>query len=81
MNEREWEKKLINKVKENHIWINAFHCINPTDEFKIHLAEKILQKLNNKDCLMCDSSITSDNKNIREISKLTPILFLSINKS
>jgi hypothetical protein len=36
-------------TEENHIWLNAFSCIRPTDEFKIQLAESILRKLGNPD--------------------------------
>lgn len=33
----------------NHIWLNAFHCVRPTDEFKLRLADSILRKLGSAD--------------------------------
>lgn len=81
LTQKEWQEKVINKVKENHIWLNGFSCINPTDKFKISLADSILKKLNSRDCLMSDNGITSDNEAIRQLSGLTPILYISINKS
>ena len=32
-------------VNVGHIWINAFDCINPTNETKLRLAENILDLL------------------------------------
>jgi hypothetical protein len=81
MNEKEYSELLIKKAKGNHIWINAFNTINPTDEFKIGLANMILNMLNKRDNLIPASYITSDNENMQELAKLTPILYLSINKS
>jgi arginyl-tRNA synthetase len=31
--------------QSNHIWLNAFSCIRPTDEFKLQLADSILRML------------------------------------
>lgn len=56
------------KAKDNHIWLNAFSCIRPTDEFKIDLANTILAKLNEPDCLL-------------KTNTLSEMLYLSINKS
>lgn len=78
---KEWQTELEEKLKQNHIWLNAFACVHPTDKFKMQLAEDILHRLNDKSYLMEDDTCTSDSKPIREISKLTPMLFLRINKS
>ena len=36
-------------AKDNHIWLNAFSCINPTDKFKQEVGEMILNKLDHTD--------------------------------
>ena len=55
-------------AKSNHIWLNAFMCINPSNEFKIQLADNILAKLDEKECLLKQDT-------------LSEMLYLSINKS
>ena len=72
---------VIGKLKDNSISLNAMHCIKPTDEFKMRLADTILEILKDKKRLLPQSGITSDNENIRELAELTPILYLEINQS
>ena len=55
-------------AKSNHIWLNAFQCIKPSIEFKIQLADIILRKLEDSDCLLKQDT-------------LSEMLYLSINKS
>ncbi len=69
------------KANENHLWINAFHCINPSDDLKIEIGEWVLRKLKEKENLIPSSLITDENETAREIGELTPILYLSVNKS
>lgn len=57
------------KARGNHIWLNAFSCINPTDEFKIQLADMVLGMLDDK------------NNTLRTTLDTTDMLYLSINKS
>lgn len=54
-------------AEANHIWLNAFDCVRPTDQFKIALADTILNKLNDKENLISD--------------EISDMLYLSINKS
>lgn len=81
MNEAEYKELAYQKANDNHIWLNAMNCINPTDEFKIKLADMILEKLNFESCLIPGSSIISDDETLKKLGELTPILFLRINKS
>ena len=37
------------EVDENHIWLNAFRCIRPTDEFLAEIGRLVLQKLHDSD--------------------------------
>ena len=57
------------KAKSNHIWLNAFQCINPSTDFKIQLADTILRKLDDRDSLL------------KKEDTLSEMLYLSINKS
>ena len=53
----QYTEDVLKSVKYNHIWLNAFSCINPTEEFKLQLANDILDWLN-KDgrTILCDYS-------------------------
>lgn len=66
------KEKSLNQVakmaKSNHIWLNAFNCINPSDKFLISLGKEIMAKLDNKECLL-------------KTDTLSEMLYLSINKS
>lgn len=78
---QEYDKKALQAAKDNHIWLNAMNCVRPTDEFLISIGKTILSKLSKRDNLMPSDGITSNNESIRELAKLTPILYMSINKS
>ncbi len=71
MTDLEWRK--LQAAESNHIWLSAFACINPTMEFRLGLADEVLRWLNDKDRLVpaCEG----------RLGELTPMLYLSINKS
>lgn len=69
---KNYETQIVEAVAGNHMWLNAFSCINPTAKFKLELAEAILEWLNQEERL-----IRKDDP----IGRLTPILYMSINKS
>jgi len=77
----EWQEKVIQSVDENHIWLNAFSCIRPTDKFCADLGRQIISMLNNKENLLPSDGITSDNETIRDLSMMTMQLYVRINKS
>ncbi len=63
------EKKILEKTEENHIWLNAFSCINPTDDFKKQVGEQVLSMLSQKDRLL------------KARNGINDLLYLMINKS
>lgn len=60
----------------NHMWINAMSCIRPTDELKMQIGEQVLRWLDQKENLLPSGADHESN-----MAKLTPVLYLSINKS
>jgi hypothetical protein len=42
-------KQLVEQLEGNHMWLNAFSCIRPTDELKIAIGEWVLDMLNDTD--------------------------------
>lgn len=81
MTETEYKDLVYQQAEQNHIWLNAFSCINPSDQFLKEVGKMVIDKLKEKDCLIPSSGITSDLKPLREISEMTPVLILRVNKS
>lgn len=79
MSNEEYKDLVFQKSEENHIWINAFSCINPSDEFLANLGRMVLEKLNNKENLIPAKCITSPA--MKKLAELSPQLILRINKS
>lgn len=63
-------------AETNHIWLNAFSCIRPTDELAQSIGYTILAWLDQPDNVMPARAAHDD-----ELAKLTPKLYLSVNKS
>ncbi len=36
---------ILRSLDENHMWINAFSCLNPSDDMKRQIGEWVLDKL------------------------------------
>lgn len=49
---RRYRTDVLRSAEENHIWLNAFGCIRPTDEFKLQLADVILRMLADPESLI-----------------------------
>lgn len=79
MTKDEYKDKVIEKIQDNHFSLNALYCINPTDEFKINLADLILKMLDNPNNLLPDGAITEPIG--EKIANQIPVLYLSITKS
>lgn len=78
---QKYNKMVFEKAEENHLWLNAFACLNPTDKLKMEIGEWVIAKLKDPENLIPSSSITDDSEIVREIAELTPVLYLSVNKS
>lgn len=81
ISKQEYLQMVFDQADSNHLWLNAFECIRPTDELKMKIGEWVLRKLNNKENLIPSDAITSDSEVSRELAELTPMLYLRINKS
>lgn len=73
---KEWGGKSINLytkdellqiADDNHIWLNGFQCINPTDAFLKEVGKMIINKL--------------DHTNMRDFLGISHEIILTINKS
>lgn len=63
------DEKKVQMADGNTIWLNAFSCVRPTDDFKIKLADMILSQLRDPSLLL------------RDIDAGIDVLYLSITKS
>ena len=65
---------------ENHIWINAFTLIRPTDETYREIGKMVVGKLRERDALLPSYHPGSeDSEEVSEIARLTRMLYLSVN--
>lgn len=63
------KKDIMKEAEDNHIWLNAFYCINPSPEYCINIGKTIINKLTSKNKL-------NDNQ-----SDVFKTMYMSINKS
>ena len=40
-----WEADAVRAARANHMWLNAFQCVRPTDEFCAEVGRAVLQML------------------------------------
>lgn len=67
------DEQIAKYAKDNHIWLNAFSCINPSDKFKIEIADMILSKLDHTE--LRATKLSSDKEPVGNL------VYLRINKS
>ena len=76
--DRAYRKDVLGMAGSNHIWLNAFSCIRPTDEFKLDLADSILAMLRQDENTIL-TSISRPGYAFEEVGQRE--LVLRINKS
>lgn len=78
---------IISNVECNHIWLNAFNCINPSPKTCEDLGRVIIDMLNSKINLVpkYNGDLSNESQSVQQamqkMAELTPMLYLSINKS
>jgi hypothetical protein len=77
----ELKAKIIAAAVDNHIWINAFSLIRPTDETLIGIGRAVVQMLQNKDNLLPSYHGEKDSEPIGDLQTLTGMLYMSVNQS
>jgi hypothetical protein len=69
-------REIAETAEANHIWLNAMSCIRPTPEFLQSIGEQVLSMLDQKGNLLPAGARHDD-----EMAKLTPCLYMYVNKS
>ena len=80
MTKEEYKDKVIEKIEENHIMLNAIHYINPTQKMKIALADTILKILNDESKLLPEGMIDAPLYG-EKLANNIPVLYHTISKS
>ena len=75
-----YEKDVLRSAQQNHIWLNAFQCINPSKEFCAEVGKMVLNLLDDRDNLIYPDQ-DSDNENLKRLGQLTPEVVIRVNKS
>jgi hypothetical protein len=88
MTPAEHKDAVYQSCKDNHIWVNAFDCIRPTDEFAAKVGHMILGKLNGRHYTIPTNGLEPEEgqndpkmREALEFFASKPMLYLSINKS
>ena len=68
----------VEQLKDNHIWLNAFHCIRPSSSFLQDVGRMVVDKLDLTD-LRTNGIGDPDEKGRR--AGESSLVYLSINKS
>jgi hypothetical protein len=69
-------REIAEMAEANHIWINALSTIRPTPEILQSIGQQVLDMLNQKDNLLPAGA-----RHDCDLAKLTPCLYLYVNKS
>ena len=77
---KELKEAVLEMCQENHVWMNAFNCINPTKEFAQQLGFSILNRLNQKEYLL-PYYYGDEEGDIGDLQKLSKVMYIRINKS
>lgn len=79
MTKQEHDKMVVDAVHDNHMWINAFFLINPTDELKMSIGEFVIDGLKNRDALL--PSFYGESQAAQELAELSPQFYCRFNAS
>ena len=76
----ELDRAILQSVEDNHIWLNALQCINPTDEFCQTVGREVIRMaMDRRICL--PSRVGEPEDKVSDLSNLTPTIYLRVNAS
>jgi hypothetical protein len=75
-------KELVFEAAEkNHIWVNAFTLIRPTETTYADIGRAVVQMMQDRENLLPSYTGGDDSDPVHDLSRLTPTLYMSINAS
>ncbi len=69
-------REIASAAEANHIWLNAFSLINPSDEMLQYIGRTVVEMLKERGNLL---PARADHK--CKLAALTPLLYMSVNQS
>ena len=80
-NNTELANRVLANVESNHLWINAFTLINPTEKTYADIGKMVVDMLQTRENLLPHFYGKDFDGEITELQKLTPVLYMSVNAS
>ena len=80
-NNDQLREAVLNSVQSNHLWINAFSLVRPTDKTYIGIGRAVVEMLQTSENLLPNYYGPELDGPITELQSMTPVLYLSINQS
>lgn len=77
----ELKEDVLKQAQENHIWVNAFQTINPSDEILRQIGASVMRMLKDKQCTIPVYHGDDDDTPIHELQRLTGAVYLHVNAS
>jgi len=77
----ELKEKVLKAANDNHIWVNAFSLIRPTEETYRNIGKAVVEMLQTKENLLPHYYGEDFDGAITDLQKLTPVLYMSVNAS
>ena len=65
----------------DHIWVNAFTLIRPTEKIYAEIGKLVVDMLKNRENLLPSYTEGPEKKPVSAISRLSNVLYMSINQS
>lgn len=72
---------VLRAVEQNHIWVDSFSIIRPSDDVLKKIGQAVVNMLRQKDNLLPAYHGEQSDDPVMEIQKLTPCLYLYVNAS
>lgn len=73
--------KVLKAAQDNHIWVNAFSLVRPTDETYRNIGKAVVEMLQTKENLLPHYYGPEHDGPITDLQNLTPVLYMSVNAS
>lgn len=80
MKNSELQEQVLKRVQSNHIWVNAFTIIRPSDDTLKAIGREVVEMLKQKENLLPSWNGQTEGE-VHALSELTPVLYLRINAS
>lgn len=72
---------VVTAAEQNHIWVSAFTLIRPTEKTYADIGRAVVAMMQERDNLLPSLTPGDADDPVHDLSRLTPVLYMSINAS